>query len=110
MTTPVGVLGVLGWCWVGLCKPTQIKSPEFEAWRQSVLGVLGSRTRTRMRSTPADGIEGRINLYANSEKPNTPNTLNTDPSNPLNLLGFVCVGFVLGWLNVCWVLISEEWR
>lgn len=110
MTTPVGVLGVLGWCWVGLCKPTQIKTPEFAAWRQCVLGVLGSPTRTRMRSISTDGIEGRINLYANSEKPNTPNTLHTDPSNPLNLLSLVCVGFVLGWLNVCWVVISEEWR
>ncbi len=110
MTTSVSVLGVLGWCWVGLCKPTRIETPEFVAWRQSVLGVLGSPTRTRMRSTSTDGIEGRINLYANSEKPNTPNTLKTDPFNPLNSLGFGCVGFVLGWLNVCWVLISEEWR
>lgn len=110
MTTPISVLGVLGWCWVHLCKPTQLKTPDCVAWRQCVLGVLGSPTRTRMRSIPTEGIEGRINLYANPEKPNTPNTPNTDPSNALNLLSFVCVGFVLGWLNVCWVVISEEWR
>ena len=110
MTTPVSVLSVLGWCWVDFRKPTQIQAPESVIWRQCVLGVLGPRTRARMRSTPTDGIEGRINPYANSEKPNTPNTLNTDASKLLNLLGFECVGFVLGWLKVCWVLISEEWR
>lgn len=110
MTPPVSVLGVLGWCWVGFRKPTQIQAPESVAWRHCVLGVLGSRTRTRMRSTSTAKIEGRMNLYANPEKPNTPNTLNTDASNPLNSLGFECVGFVLGSLNMCWVLISGEWR
>lgn len=110
MTPPVSVLGVLGWCWVGFRKPTQIQAPESLTWRQCVLGVLGSRTHARMRSFSNPGIEGWINLYANPEKPNTPNTLNTDASNPLNSLGFECVGFVLGWLNVCWVLILEEWR
>lgn len=110
MTPPVSVLGVLGWCWVGLRKPTQIQAPKSVAWRHCVLGVLGSSTRTRMRSTSTTEIAGRINLYANPEKPNTPNTLNTGASNPLNSLVFVCVGFVLGWLNVCWVMISGEWR
>ncbi len=108
MTPPVSVLGVLGWCWVGLRKPTQIQTPDSVAWRHCVLGVLGSRTHARMRSISTAGIEGRINLYANPDKPNTPNTLNTDASNPLNSLGFVCVGFVLGWLIVCWVLIWGE--
>ena len=110
MTPPVSVLGVLGWCWVGFRKPTQIQAPKSVAWRHCVLGVLGSSTRTRMRSTSTTEIEGRINLYANPEKPNTPITLNTDASNPLNSLVFMCVGFVLGWLNVCWVMISGEWR
>lgn len=110
MTPSVSVLSVLGWCRVGLCKPTQVQTPEFVAWRESVLGVLGSRTRTRMGSTSLAGIDGGANLYANPEKPNTPNTLNTDASNPLNLLSFACVGFVLGWLDLCWVLISEGWR
>lgn len=113
MTPPVSVLGVLGWCWVGFRKPTQIQVPESVAWRHcvlGVLGVLGLSTRTRMRSTSTTEIEGRINPYANPEKPNTPNTLNTDAFNSLNSLDFVCVGSVLGWLNVCWVLISGEWR
>lgn len=108
MIPPVGVSGVLGWCWVGFRKPTQIQAPESVAWRHCVLGVLGSRTRTRSTSTAE--IEGRIDLYATPEKPNTPNTLNTDSSNPLNSLGFECVGFVLGSLNMCWVLISGELR
>lgn len=110
MTQPVSVLGVLGWCWVGFCKSTQVYAPESVAWQRCVLSVLGSRTRARMRSTSTAVIERGINLYANPEKPNTPNTLNTVAPNSLNLLGFVCVGFVSGWLNVCWVLISEKWR
>ncbi|MDR6713500.1 hypothetical protein J2W83_003108 [Pseudomonas hunanensis] len=78
MTLPASVLGVLGWCWVCLRKPTQIQAPESVAWREYVLGVLGSRTHARMRSFSNAGIEGWINLYATPEKPNTPNILNTD--------------------------------
>lgn len=106
MTTPVSVLGVLGWCWVDSCKPTQFKAPDFLASRECVLGVLGFCTRARTRFF-SNGIEGVKNLYVNPEKPNTPNTFNTDGSNSLNLLGFECVGFVLGWLNMCWVLLGE---
>lgn len=107
MTTPVSVLGVLGWCWVDSCKPTQFKAPDFLASRECVLGVLGFRTRARTRFFSTSVIEGVRNLYVNPEKPNTPNTPNTDRSNSLNLLGFECVGFVLGWLNMCWVLLGE---
>ena len=104
MTTPVSVLGVLGWCWVDSCKPTQFKAPDFLTSRECVLGVLGFRTRARTRFFSNSVIEGVRNLYVNPEKPNT---LNTDRSNSLNLLGFECVGFVLGWLNLCWVLLGE---
>jgi len=107
MTTPVSVLGVLGWCWVVSGKPTQFKAPDSLALRECVLGVLGFRTRARTRFFSNSDIEGVRNLYANPEKPNTPNTPNTDRSNSLNLLGFECVGFVLGWLNACWVLLGE---
>ncbi len=107
MTTSVSVLGVLGWCWVDSGKPTQFKAPDFLALRQCVLGVLGFRTRARTRFFSNSGIEVARNLYVNPEKLNTPNTLNTDRSNPLNLMGFECVGFVLGWLNMCWVLLGE---
>lgn len=106
MTTPVSVLGVLGRCWVGCGKPTQFKTPDSLALRECVLGVLGFRTRARTRFF-SNGIEGVKNLHVTPEKPNTPNTFNTDESNPLNLLGFECVGFVLGWLDMCWVLLGE---
>ena len=106
MTTPVSVLGVLGWCWVDSCKPTQFKAPDFFESRECVFGLLGFCPPARTRSF-SNGIEGVKNLYVNPEKPNTPNTPNTDGSNPLNLLGFECVGFVLGWLNMCWVLFGE---
>lgn len=102
MTLSAGVLGVLGWCRVGFGKPTQVQAPDSVAWRVCVLGVLGLRTRARRRAFFNDDSERVIISYARLDKPNTPNTLNTLSSNPLNLLGFNCVGFVLGWLNVCW--------
>lgn len=110
MTPTASVLGVLGWCWVGFCKPTQAKPAKSVAWRHCVLRVLGSRTHARMRSTSTAEIEWAINLYANPEKPNTPNTLNSNSFKSLNLLVFLCVGVVLGWLIVCWVSISDGWR
>jgi hypothetical protein len=110
MTTSVSVLGVLGWCWVGFGKPTQAQAPYSVAWRACVLGVLGLRTRARRRAFFNGDSERVIISYAMLDKPNTPNTLNTDISNPLNLLGFICVGSVLGWLNVCWVLNLEGLR
>ena len=110
MTPPSSVLGVLGWCWVGFGKPTQVQAPDSVAWRVRVLGVLGLRTRARRRAFLNGESEGVKNLYARFDKPNTPNTLNTVLSNPLNSLGCKCVGFVLGRLIVCWVSISEGWR
>lgn len=110
MTPSVSVLGVLGLCWVGFSKPTHIQAPDSVVMRACVLGVLGLHARACTRSFAIVENEGSKNLYANPEKPNTPNTLNTDASNPLNSLGFKCVGFVLGSLYVCWVLISEDLR
>lgn len=110
MTTPASVLGVLGWCWVGFGKPTQVQVPDSVAWRACVLGVLGLRTRARRRAFFNVDSEGVRISHARFDKPNTPNTLNTGFSNTLNLLGFPCVGFVLGWLNMCWVSNLEGWR
>lgn len=110
MTLSVGVLGVLGWCRVGFGKPTQVRAPDSVVWRACVLGVLGLRTRARRRAFFNGDSERVIISYASLDKPNTPNTLNTGLSKSLNLLGFICVGFVLGWLNVCWVLNSEGLR
>ncbi|MFG0400144.1 hypothetical protein [Pseudomonas sp. zjy_11] len=109
MIPSVGVLGVLGWCWVGSGKSTQFQTPESVMLRECVLGVLGLRARARARFFSIVGIDGESNLYASPKKPNTPNTLNTDVSNPLNLLGLKCVGFVLALPNACWVVIGEGW-
>lgn len=110
MTRSASVLGVLGWCWVGFYWPTQSHAPESVALRVCVLGVLGLRARARTRCFQLLKTDDAVSLYANPEKPNTPNTLNTDYSNPLIPLGFECVGFVLGWLYVCWVMILEGSR
>lgn len=106
MTTSIRVLGVLGWCWVDCGRSTQFQTPEYVVLRASVLGVLGLCTRTRMRIFYSCDTSAGIKPHANSEIPNTPNTHNTDTGNQLISLGFKCVGYVLGWLNVCWVLIS----
>lgn len=110
MSASVRVLGVLGWCWVAFGRPTHIPLPGLLVWRPSVLSVLGLPTRTRRRVTFSGANQGRSKAHANTEKPNKPNTLNSDSNNPLISLSFKCVGFVSGWLNVCWVLISEGWR
>lgn len=100
------VLGVLGLCWVGLGNPTRIETPEFKASRAPVLGVLGLRARARARDLFLMLRQNNKKTYARTQKPNTPNTLNTPTSKALNLLVFICVGFVSGCLNVCWVQFS----
>ncbi len=100
MIPSASVLGVLGLCWVGFGKPTQVRAPSFVAWRACVLGVLGLCTRARRRAFFNSDSEGEKNPYANLDKPNTPNTLNSHSLNPLNSLTFECVGFVLA-LPLC---------
>ena len=75
MIRSASVLGVLGLCWVGIGKPTQVRAPDSVAWRACVLGVLGLRTRARRRAFFNSDSEGQKNPYANLDKPNTPNTL-----------------------------------
>lgn len=104
------VLGVLGLCWVGLSNPTRIEPPKIKASRTPVLGVLGLRARARAGDFFHLLRQANKKTYARTQKPNKPNTLNTPTNKALNSLNFICVGFVLGWLNVCWVLISEELR
>ena len=100
------VLGVLGLCWVGLSNPTRIEPPKFKASRAPVLGVLGLRARARAGELFLTPQQIKKKTYARTQKPNKPNTLNTPTSKALNLLVFICVGFVSGCLNVCWVLFS----
>lgn len=108
MSATASVLGVLGLCWVGFDRSTQCLPLKSVALRAGVWGVLGLCACARMRLLFNAGNEPKENLYASPEKPNTPNTLNTDSINQLILLSFNCVGFVLGWLNLCWVHVSEE--
>lgn len=111
MSTAASVLGVLGLCWVGFDRSPQGKVPKSVGCRASVLGVLGLRTRARMRvSFHQANIGHEKNPYARAEKPNTPNTPYTVSVKPLNLLSFECVGFVLGWMILCWVSILEGAR
>jgi hypothetical protein len=102
------VLGVLGLCWVGLSNPTRIEPPKFKTSRAPVLGVLGLRTRARAGELFLMPQQIKKKSYAKTQKPNKPNTLNTLIYKALNLLSFICVGFVLGCLNVCWVLFFGE--
>jgi len=97
------VLGVLGLCWVGLSNPTHIEPPYFKASRAPVLGVLGLRARARVREIFFSIQSPYKKTYARTKKPNKPNTLNTHIDKALNLLGFSCVGFVLGCCLLCWV-------
>ncbi|WPO31285.1 hypothetical protein REH59_06440 [Pseudomonas sp. BO3-4] len=104
------VLGVLGLCWVCLSNPTRVEPPKFKASRALVLSVLGLRARARAGDLFLMLRRANKKTYARTQKPNKPNTLNTPTDKALNLLVFICVGFVLGWLIVCWVWNLEEWR
>lgn len=97
------VLGVLGLCWVRFGSPTHVEPPYFKGPSTPVLGVLGSRARARVCGKFLKPIRRQKKSYARTKKPNKPNTLNTPSLNALNLLVFICVGFVSGWVILCWV-------
>jgi hypothetical protein len=110
MNTPIYVLGVLGLCCIDFGMPTQREALNLAALRGCAVGVLGLRTRARRRVIYWGGDKDQSRLHTSPEKLNKPNTLNTSTNNPMNSLSFECVGSVLGWQNVCWVLFSEGWR
>lgn len=110
MTTRARVLGVLGLCRVCLVSPTHIEPPYFKVLTAHVSGVLGLRARARRRDSFHGVTKVRKEIHANTEKLNKPNTLNTTTNNPLNLLSFKCVGSVLGWVNVCWVMLEGGYQ
>ncbi|WP_256587573.1 hypothetical protein [Pseudomonas sp. HLS-6] len=97
------VAGVLGLCWVDFLWSTQAKSAFYAGCRGGVVGVLGLSSRTRMRVLFERNKQVKKNPHAIQEKPNKPNTVNTLALKILNLLGFMCVGFVLGIAVLCWV-------
>ena len=112
MNTLVCVSGVLGLCCIDFGMPTQREALNLAALRGCVVGVLGLRTGTRVRRRVIywSVHNGQSKSHVNLKKLNKPNTVNTATNNPLISLVVRCVGFVLSWLNVCWVLISEGWR
>lgn len=99
------VSGVLGLCRVVSGNPTQAEAAPGVGLRGCVSSVLGLASRARVCGQFCPGLSGAFFSYARAEKPNKPNTHYTDSSNSLICKGFSCVGFVLGCLFLCWVLI-----
>ena len=97
MNPTKSVLGVLGVCWVGFRYPTQFQAFYFAAFRL-VCWVCWVWLRARAWATLFESMAARFFSYARTVKPNTPNTLNTFDLKILILKGFVCVGFVSGYV------------
>lgn len=111
MSAFAGVLGCVGLCWVGFAYPTQPKASSGAGCVASMRvcrvfpSVRACVNFSFLHSILSDGV--RFFHYANPEKPNKPNTLDTASLKPLIFKGFRCVGFVLGWVILCWVAIGE---
>ena len=101
MSTTLGVVGVLGLCWVELVVATHCKCAFCAGLRCADWGVLGFASRTRMRVVFRQGNKEKNIPHANPQKLNKPNTLNTEPLNLLKSLVFGCVGFVSGSAVLC---------
>lgn len=110
MSTTVSVLSVLGLCRVAFRGSTHVWSAGLAGSRWSVLGVLGLSSRTRRRAIFLGIHQDGNKSHTKTKKLNKPNTLNSNSFNALNLLGFICVGFVLGSWIVCRVAVSGGMR
>jgi hypothetical protein len=98
MTTSKSVLGVSGVCWVDVRYPTQTEA-FFSGGLRALCRVCWVPLRVRAGVT----LDVRFPMaeyffHARTEIPNKPNTLNTTRLGLLILKGFVCVGFVSGWV------------
>lgn len=107
MSAPGFVLGVLGLCRVDYGNPTQV-----QALCGAGCGVLcrvcwvypRAQACAYLFSSATAAQDGGVFFsHARTENPNKPNTPNTDALKALILLGFKCVGCVLGWAFLCWV-------
>ena len=98
MTAPKSVLGVSGVCRVGFRYSTQFQTFIHAAFRL-LCWVCWVCRRARAYVTLI-ALERRpiFFSYARTYKPNKPNTLNSKLIKVLILKGFICVGFVLGWV------------
>jgi drug/metabolite transporter (DMT)-like permease len=107
MSTPGFVLGVLGLCWVGSGNPTQAQALYGAGcgvlcWVCWVCARAQACTHSYPTGSPSEA-GGVLFLHARNETINTPNTPNTVSLKALILLGFLCVGCVLGLAVLCWV-------
>ncbi len=98
MSTSNCVLGVSGVCRVGFCYSTQFNAFVYAAF-SLLCGVCWVCRRARAYVT-LFALNRRPTFfpYARNNKPNKPNTLNSKLIKILILKGFICVGFVLGWV------------
>ncbi len=101
MSATISVLSVLGLCRVDVQGATHVWAADSAGLPRVVVGVLGLSSRTRRRATFGDIHQDQNNSHTRLNKLNKPNTLNSNTFNALNLLGFICVGFVLSCLIVC---------
>ena len=98
MTTAKSVSGVSGVCWVDFGYPTQIGAFYFGGLR-ALCRVCWVSLRVRACVTLfVRFLMEDYFFHARTEIPNKPNTLNTRRLGLLILKGFVCVGFVSGWV------------
>lgn len=111
MSARESVLGVLGVCWLA--------SPTLHSCRPRGTGLAGGvckvcKVQARAHACAEIFFTGCLMvaffLYARTEKPYQPYTPYTARLMPLILLVFCCVGFVLGWVFLCWVWFCEGGR
>lgn len=96
MSTSQSVSGVLGMFCVGFGNPTQIKRQFFAGCRR-VCWVCWVWRRVRACVTLFTPVKAQLFFpHARTYKPDKPNTPNTLFLNSLFLMGFKCVGSVLG--------------
>lgn len=112
MTTPTSVLGVLGVCrvdWQTLhsAKPRVSRATGHLCKVCKVCAHARAHAKNFRGNLPS---AGSFFSYARTQKPYQPYTPYTDALKALILLWFNCVGFVLGWLNVCWVADCRGWK
>ncbi|MNJ47402.1 hypothetical protein D3C77_425600 [compost metagenome] len=101
MSATISVLSVLGWCRVDVQEATHVWAADLAGLPGAVVSVLGLSSRTRRRATFGDIHQDQNKPHTRLKKLNKPNTLNSNILNALNLLGFICVEFVLGCQIVC---------
>lgn len=108
MSTSASVLGVLAVCRVGL-QTLHSARPRIsrDAGQLCKVCKVYAHARAHTKILRKSRLTtGSLFSYARTQKPYQPYTPYTDALKALILLGLTCVGFVLGWLILCWV---QQW-